>query len=52
MTLLKIIEALTYYKQQSENADIENFDRKIESMDFELEESKIRSRLESILKGK
>jgi hypothetical protein len=50
--LLKVIEALTYYKEHSDNADIENFDRAIEIMDFEMQESKIRSRLECILKGK
>lgn len=34
MDLLKVIEALSYYKEHSDNADIENFDRRIASMDF------------------
>lgn len=47
MDLLKIIQALIYYKE-NKDADIESFQRQVESMDFEFEEVKIRSKLKQI----
>ena len=34
--LLKVIQALIFYKENKENAEIESFHRQVESMDFEL----------------
>ena len=48
--LIKVIEALVYFKEHTENADIEEFDRRIEGIDFGLAESKIQDRLNSLLK--
>lgn len=48
--LIKVIEALVYFKEHSENADIEEFDKKIEGIDFTMAESKIKDRLNSLLK--
>lgn len=47
--LIKVIEALIYFKERSD-ADIEEFDKKIESIDFGKAESKIQDRLQSLLK--
>ena len=47
MDLLKIIQALIYYKE-NKDAEIESFQRQVESMDFEFEEVKIRSKLKDI----
>jgi len=46
--LLKIIKALIFYKENKENAEIESFTRQMESMDYELEEVMIRSKLKDI----
>jgi hypothetical protein len=48
--LIKVIEALIYFKDHTANADIEEFDKRIESIDFNKAESKIKERLESLLK--
>lgn len=45
--LLQIIMALIYYKQ-NKDADIQNFQRQVECMDYQFEEVKIRSKLKSI----
>jgi len=50
--LIKVIEALLYFKEHTENADIEEFDRRIEGIDFGLAESKIQDRFNSLLKWK
>jgi hypothetical protein len=31
-----VIEALNYYKENSHNADIEEFDKKVESTNYEM----------------
>ena len=47
MDLLKIIQAFFYYKE-NKDAEIESFQKRAESMDFEFEEVKIRSKLKEI----
>lgn len=47
LDLLKIIQALIYYKE-NKDAEIESFQMQVESMDFEFEEVKIRSKLKDI----
>jgi hypothetical protein len=46
--LLKIIQALIFYKENKDNAEMEEFHKHVESMDFELEEAKIRSKLKDV----
>jgi len=46
--LIMVIEALAYLQEHTENADIEEFDRKIESTDFSKVESKIKERMAKI----
>lgn len=48
--MLKVIEALVYFKEHSESADMEEFDRKIEGIDFNRAESKIKEKLASLFK--
>jgi len=38
-----VIEALLYYKNNAD-ADVENFDRKIETLDYKFAEASLRSR--------
>ena len=47
--MIKVIEALIYFKEHSD-ANIEEFDKKIESIDFGKAESKIQDRVQSLLK--
>lgn len=44
-----MIEALDYYKENSHNADIEEFDKKVESTNYEMAESKIKSKIAQLL---
>jgi hypothetical protein len=46
--LIMVIEALAYLQEHAENADIEEFDKRIESTDFMKVESKIKERMAKI----
>lgn len=50
--LISLIEALGYYRDHTENADIEEFDRKMAGLDYEEAEIGIRQRIANLLEWK
>lgn len=46
--LIKVMQALDYYRSNSENANIEEFDKMVESINFEQVEAEIRAKVASI----
>ena len=47
--LIKVVEALIYFRNNAD-ADVENFDRKIETLDYKFAEASLRSRFEALFK--
>lgn len=49
--LIKVIEALTYYRKNSQNANIEEFDKMMECFNFGMAETQIKKNISSKLSG-
>lgn len=45
--LIKVVEALIYYKNNV-NADVESFDKKIETLDYKYAEANLKSKFEAL----